>query len=354
MILRRPYAILIKYFRVIHLVITALLAYLVIQNRHIYLYLRSVINNTVNRYDALSYINNGIYFFIVLAIILCLAIYYLLKFKDKPRRIYIFTIVGYIIIGIFMYVLFVYMQGFSSTTIDQKVIRLYADIFLITLFFQYYIIVVMFIRGLGFDIKKFDFNRDKQELNIQEADSEEVEVNIGVDTTDVVRGIRKQQREFGYFFKEFKVYIIVILAIVLLICGYKLYNNLSGKLKVYKENETIGGMYQIVVNDSYYRIDENKSYVIVNFSMSKYGKTGVFNTGNLKLVMGKEEYLPNKNICYKFSSFGTCYKKQYVRETPNNYLVVFDVDNLNINKAYLVYTEGYEDSYKVRLEMKNG
>ena len=39
----------------------------------------------------------------------------------------------------------------------------------------------MAIRGLGFDIKKFDFNRDAQELNATDSDSEEVEINTKID-----------------------------------------------------------------------------------------------------------------------------------------------------------------------------
>ena len=50
----------------------------------------------------------------------------------------------------------------------------------------------MIIRGLGFDIKKFNFNKDVQELNLSQEDMEEVEVNVGIDTTNILRGVRKQ------------------------------------------------------------------------------------------------------------------------------------------------------------------
>ena len=56
-------------------------------------------------------------------------------------------------------VVFSYMSGFSMNIINQKTIRLYRDILFICDLFQYYIIIVMLIRGLGFDIKKFDFTK---------------------------------------------------------------------------------------------------------------------------------------------------------------------------------------------------
>ena len=217
MVLKKPYAFLIKHFRLIHLVITAILVWLLMISRGIHKYLSLVIKDSINRYDALNYINYGVFILIFLAIALCAAIYYLFKYKYKPRRIYIFTIVGYVIIAIFLSVLFTYMNGFLNSVVEQKSIRFYRDTLLITLLFQAYTVIFMFIRGLGFDIKKFDFNRDAQELNLTETDSEEIEVNTKIDTTNVMRSIRKTSRELSYFFSEFKVYILVILVVFSLI-----------------------------------------------------------------------------------------------------------------------------------------
>ena len=265
MVLRRPYAFLIKHFKLIHLIIVAVFTFLVIRIRGIYVYLNSVINDSVNKYNALSYINYRIYILIFIGLILCSVIYYLLKYKDKPRRIYIFTIIGYIIIGLYIFLLFNYIHNFPNTVIDQKTIRLYRDILFITLFFQYYIVIIMLIRGLGFDIKKFDFNKDSQELGIDVSDSEEIEVNTQIDTTNIMRNIRKQKREFTYFFKEFKLYIIVVIAVILIILGIKGYNYFNTKLKVYIENETVGNEYNITIKNTY-NID---NYIIINFNIFK-------------------------------------------------------------------------------------
>ena len=352
MILRRPYAFLIKHFRLIHLIITVLFAYVVYKNREVYKFLKEVIISSANKYNALEYINYNIYIFLIIALILCGIVYWLLKFKDKPRKIYIFAIVGYIIIGIFMLTVYGYMNEFSNMAIDQKTIRLYKDLLSITLWFQYYIVVFMLIRGLGFDIKRFDFRRDAQELNLGAEDAEEVEVNINIDTTNIVRGVRKQKREFGYFFQEFKVYILVILFLVVGIFGYKLYQYYSVKYKVYSENETIGNIYSVVIKDSYYKIDNDNNYVIINFDISKYGKKDRFNLGNMVLMVGNNSYYVNKNICYQFKKVGNCYKKQYITADVDNYIIVYPVDNLNVQDVYLIYNETYENAYKVKLIMK--
>ena len=352
MVLRRPYAFLIKHFKLIHLLIAILLTYLAIKNRSIYLYLNSVLNETVLRYEALEYINYGIYIYIVLSLVLCFVIYSLLKFKDKPRKLYLVLIVGYSLIAIFMLFVFSYIGGLANNVPDSKTLRLYRDIFSIIQLFQYFFVILMFMRGLGFDIKKFNFASDVHELNASSEDSEEIEISTKIDMTNAVRKINRQQREFGYFLKEFKIYIIVILLLIVGIVGYVLYSNLSKKYKVYDMGQVIGNIYNVVVRDSYYNTDGNDNYVIVSFDISKYGKNERFNVGNMALLIGNEKYIPDKNICYKFNYLGDCYKKQYVTGIDNNYIIVYKVANLNINKAYIVYTDYFENTYKVKLKMK--
>ena len=72
----------------------------------------------------------------------------------------------------------------------------------------------------------------------------------------------------------------------------------------------------------------------------------------MMLMIGNKAYSPDKNICYKFNILGDCYKKQYVGEKVTNYIVSYKVDELNIQNAYLLYKEAFDNSYKVKLIMK--
>ena len=352
MVLRRPYAFLIKHFRLIHLVITALLAYIAYVGRNIYKYLNVVIEETVKRYDASSYINYGIFIFVLLALGLSFIIYWLLKYKNKPRKMYIFIMVGYAIISMFMLVLFIYMNDFGINVPEGKTLRMYRDILSIGLVIQYIFILFVFIRGLGFDIKKFNFASDAQELNMTASDSEEIEINTQLDTTNIARKIHKGAREFGYFFKEFRLYILIILGIVLIILGVKLYNFLNNTFKVYGEGEYVGAINYITVNDSYYTVDVKNSFVIVNFGVYTNGKREMLNVGNMVLKVGNKTYTPDKNICYKFNNLGNCYKKQYIENDAVNYILVYRVDSLNMGDTYLMYADSYDDTYKIKLALK--
>lgn len=327
--------------------------YLVRCNRKIYLFLISCIDDAVNRYNALDYINYNIYIYLAIGIVLFIVVYWLLKYKDKPRNIYIISILVYIIVGIYMFVLFGYFSGLPNSVIDQKVIRAYRDIMLMTLGAQYLIIIIMLIRGLGFDIKKFNFSRDAQELNLVNEDGEEVEVDVNIDATNIMRGIRKQRRELGYFFQEYKIFILGILFIIILIVGYVLYNYISKEFKVYNQNEVVGYMNSLTVKNSYYNIDTDKKYIIISFDISRYGREQKLDVNSLAIEINGSKYVPNKNICYNFDFLGNCYKKQYITDKTSSYILVYEVDDINSEKSYLIYKESDENVYKVKLDLEN-
>lgn len=353
MILRKPYGFLIKHFRLIHLIITTILVLIAVKFRSIYLFLGKVINDIVNKYDASNYINYGIFLLIILALGLFFIIYWLFKYKDKPKTIYIISLIGYGILAVILFITYNYMSGFSGNVIDQKTIRLYRDIIFICDLFQYLVIVIMFIRGLGFNIKKFDFGKDVQELNLTDEDNEEIEVNVGIDTTNIARKIRKQGREFGYFYQEFKGYIIAIIIGLVLFLIYRGYKQFNMKYKVYKQNDFVGVSNYIGVNNSYYQIEDNKYYVIIKFDTYNNGQKSILNTSNIVLTMGKNKYVPDKNICYKFREYGNCYKQQLVTSEKNNYILVYEVEEVNASKSYIMYNESYENVYKIKLELEN-
>jgi len=353
MVFRKPYGFLIKYFKLIHLIITGILIFLVSSNNLIYSYLNSCIDDPVNRYIANDYINYGLFIWIFIGILLFFIIYLLFKYKDKPRNLYLFSILGYILVAVYMFILFSYFSELPNNVIDQKVIRGYRDIMLVTLCFQYLMIVIMFIRGLGFDIKKFNFGKDIQELNLSNEDYEEVEVDVRIDTTKIMREVRKKKREFGYYFREFRVIILGIFAIILVIVIGIVYNKFKGAFRVYEQNEIVGINNYVTVKNSYYNIDGNKNYVIIGIDMFKYGKQEQLDLTKMVLLMDGKEYIPNRNICYKFNDLGNCYKKQYITDNSLSYIIVYEVDNLNSKKTYLLYKETYENKFKIKLNLEN-
>ena len=366
MIVRKPFAFLIKHFKAIHLFLFSLLVYVCYKYNGIVSFLRNYISTGNGRYDAVNYINYTPIYVILGAILVMIIIYYLMKYKDKPKKLYLFSIIGYIAVIILFIFLFNYLQTFSSSIIEQKTLRLYRDISLMGLIFQYIIIVIMLIRGLGFDIKKFNFSKDIQELNIDLTDNEEVELVMGFDTNKTKFKIRRFFREFRYFIRE-NILFTGLSLIVIVIILWIIVANYTSKNKVYKENEYFGVDFNMLVNDSYLTKEDSSlkklsvgssSLLVVKFKISS-NHSDVLNPDNFILSIYGKTYSPNNKYCSSLKDIGKCYNKIKLTKQEKEYIFVYLVDDNVLNKKiYLKYDYGYltnknNSVIKVRLNPDN-
>ncbi len=366
MIVRKPFAFLIKHFKAIHLFLFGLLVYVCYKYNGIVSFLRNYISTGNGRYDAVNYINYTPIYIILGAIVVMAIIYYLMKYKDKPKKLYLFSIIGYIAVIILFIFLFNYLRTFSSSIIEQKTLRLYRDISLMGLIFQYIIIVIMLIRGLGFDIKKFNFSKDIQELNIDLTDNEEVELVMGFDTNKTKFKIRRFFREFRYFIRE-NILFTGLSLIVIVIILWIIVANYTSKNKVYKENEYFGVDFNMLVNGSYLTKEDssskklsvgNSSLLVVKFKISS-NHSDVLNPDNFILSIYGKTYSPNNKYCSSLKDIGKCYNKIKLTKQEKEYIFVYLVDDNVLNKKiYLKYDYGYltnknNSVIKVRLNPDN-
>ena len=107
-------------------------------------------------------------------------------------------------------------------------------------------------------IKKFNFSKDIQELNIDLTDNEEVELVMGFDTNKTKFKIRRFFREFRYFIRE-NILFTGLSLIVIVIILWIIVANYTSKNKVYKENEYFGVDFNMLVNGSYLTIEDSSA-----------------------------------------------------------------------------------------------
>ena len=128
MILRKPYAFLIKYFKLIHLFIAVLIGYLLYKSYNLVDFLSlSVANNynaVISGQIAGLFINYFMYFAIILILGFLIAIYYLLSHKDKPRKFYMYSIIYYIILFILFTIFYDFINDLSNNEITSSGLRL--------------------------------------------------------------------------------------------------------------------------------------------------------------------------------------------------------------------------------------
>ena len=157
MILKKPYAFLIKHFKVIHLLLCIPLIYLIIRTGMITSFLRTYVS--ANYYTsevniAGSYINLFMYLAIIVILVLAFSIYFLMKQKEKDTKYYIFLIAYYLFLLIIITVAHGILSSIETTSLSAQTIRLYRDLAYVCYIPEFFFTIYTLLRGIGFDIKK--------------------------------------------------------------------------------------------------------------------------------------------------------------------------------------------------------
>jgi len=357
MILRKPYAFLIKYFKLIHLFISVLIVFLISKTNNIKNFFIDYINDDIFEFNASSYVNFFVYLALIVLIGLAVAILVLMRKKDKPVLFYVFTIIGYST----LFVGFAYtgsiINSLEFNYLDRQTIGLARDVTRFMLIGQWIFLIPYVIRTLGFDIKKFDFKKDMQELDIAEEDNEEFELLSPVNMDKVAQVGRRRVRELKYYYLENRLLILIILGIVAVIGGVTLFKKIDfSSLKRYDEKEIINleNFYTLMIEDSYLttksdagkRVAVNDTfYLIVKFTVnSMYNGTFNLETNKFIVDIGDKQFLAERRYYDYFKSYGIGYKKQSFKLNDNKtYILVYNIPNKYKNKKMkLEYNYRYD------------
>ena len=362
MIIKKPYAFIIKHFRLIHLLLLIPMIFLVTQTREMLTFFHDYVANNYtlgSSTDVLSslasnYINIFMYLAVIIILVVLIFLTIVLQRKDKPTKFYNISIVYYLVIFILITVSFAIFKSIENDTLDPVFARLIRDLATIVHYSQYIFIIFTAIRGIGFNIKQFDFKSDLAELEISSEDSEEVEFLIGIDADKAKRTVRRFFRELKYYYKENKFIFIMIVVIAIGVVGTLLYMNEEVYQRVYKENDSIASGYlNFTIKNSYISnlsqngevLNEDKYYVILQLEVTnRYREDHEFNYVNLELTINNEYFLPNLSIANYFTDYGTPYSGTFIKgNTTSNYILVYEIDKYLINQDFLLTVYSHYD-----------
>ena len=363
MIIKKPYAFIIKHFRLIHLLLLIPMIYLVIKTRGIITFFSDYVANNYrlsSGTDILSslasnYINIFMYIAVIIIMIVLIFLAIVLKRKEKPVKFYNISIVYYLVMFILITVSFSIFRSIENDTLDAVFARIIRDLSTIIHYSQYIFIIFTAVRGIGFNIKQFDFKSDLDELEISSEDSEEVEFLIGIDTYKTKRSIRRFFRELKYYYKENKFIFIMIFVIAVGVVGTLIYMNEEVYQRVYHENETLASGYlNYTIKDSYISnlsqngtiLNDGKYYVILQVGITnRYREDHDFNYINLELTINNEYFQPNLTIANYFTDYGTPYNGSPIKgNTDSDYILVYEIDEYLINQDFYLTVYSHYDA----------
>lgn len=368
MILRKPYAILIKNFKLIHALIAVMMGYLTYRTNKIVSFISDYIGSSQLKVSADKV--EGLYgpiLFVLIIFIIALTgiILFVLRFKKKPIKFYIYNIIGQLYTLVMYIISFNLIKELQHGLVDIKTLKLVQDFTMAAFFIQIIALVIVIIRATGFDIKGFNFKEDLAELEIKEEDSEEFEVNFDIDTDKLKRGFKKRLRYAKYVYFENKFIINIALIIIILISTFFYLSSLNVYSKTYTESDTFKtNEFMIQINEAYqtkYDYRGNKLFddfdlVVIRIKVRKlYGKKTKLNTGRFILRTNDNNYYHITDYKDELRDLGNTYIDTKISLTNDeNYLLVFKVNEVDLTKKMqLRYTDTTGDVVKITVRPNN-
>lgn len=361
MILRKPYAILIKNFKLIHFILTILMGYLFYKTNMILSFLNEYLassTTTISKEVANTLYGPILVFVILLVIVATSIILALMKFKDKPIKFYVYNILSHLFLGMIYYVSFQTIRSLEISLIDIRTLKIVHDLLVAIMIAESIGLIISAVRTTGFDIKSFNFKKDLEELDIEDRDNEEFEVELEVDTDRFKRELNRKLRHSKYVYLENKLLInMVALLIIAITCTFVylyvgVYNKVFKMNTSFKTNEFIFNVTNSFFTNVDYKMNpifEDKELVVIKLKLrSLYKDDAKLNTAKFHLSIDKKSFYTTIKNRDKLSDLGVVYNNHEIGKEFDTYLLVFEIPkNLSREKMILKYFDTSTDSIRV-------
>ena len=368
MVIRKPYAFLIKNFKKIHMILLVLSLYVVFKLFGV----NSFINDfmKLGTYDVYQDpITKHITFLLLLVIVVLVigsvSLLFLLRHKKKPWKIYLIPIIEYLLLFFVLLMIRSFFGGYSNE-IETTDLRLSRDLLFMFMTAQIPAIIVFVIRVFGVDINKFQFNLDEEFLELSEDDREEVEISLHFDKNSFIRFFKKTFRHLSYFYVEHKRICNILVGIVGILLLYQVGHFIFITNKSYSEGDFYSANgYTIKVNESYFTnkdyagnvISNNSNFVVVNVTLKNKSSARTIKLDNFHLKSGISDFTTTeKTFAKEFQDLGSTYEsvKELKKDEMATFIIVFKVDkNIKKDSFVLYYQEKGGILRKIKLNLKD-
>ena len=350
MIFKKPYAFLIKNFKKVHILLAVAMAFVIYKTFSIYSYFKDSADN--NYYASLAYEQRNFYvnFFVILIIIfiifLFVSIYYLLNHKKKPRRFYMYSIGFYAILLIYYFVMSGVFKGLLQQSLEMQAIRAHKDVAFMLIFPQVALFIYAIITAIGINLKKFNFAADLAELDINEADNEEVELEFKFEDYKAKRAARRNVREFKYYVKENMFVITCIGAVLGGILGiFVIRAIIKSGGNLLANQAAINNKFTIKVQDSIIsnlrpngEVIGSDYYLVVKLYLKNISNTTVaLDYSNYRLVYKKKSLTPDLTASQYFYDYAFPYLGDELKPKEERTIALaYKLKRSEINNSFLL------------------
>jgi len=349
MILRKPYAFFIKFFKPAHIILAILTGLLIYRTNTLLSFFNEYIysiNNTLPQNIRETLIAKSLFVIPVIIVLFSLFFLGIMFLKRKPIKFYIINIFLFLIVLVITIYASNFLEVMVKTVVSIKAVKIHRDLLLINMIIECLIFVSLIIRGLGINFKKFNFDSDISKLEITDADNEEFEVNFNLDLDSAKRNRKKRIRHLKYLYMENRFIINLVISSVVSIMLIVLLIVIFSKDDVNIEgvNYKIGD-FDIMVNKTISTkqsfknkiVTENNLIVVDTLLKSGYSSVSLFKK-DFSLEIEGSYFGIVTNYDELLLDLGNPYNENILTPQYKNYLLIFEVpDKYMTSDMFLVY-----------------
>lgn len=356
MIIRKPYAFLIKNFKKIHIFLMLLALYVYYKSTQTYSFLNEFIK--LASYDSYNepitkYISFTSIFFLLILISLSMALGLLLRHKKKPWKLYLLPTITYFVILISFLMVKSYFNGYTGVESTSSM-RAFRDTLFISQLIQFGIFLLYIVRIFGIDLNKFNFKSDQEFIELDQSDKEELEININIDKDAIKRTYKRLLRNLNYIYQEHKLLCRVIILIFLLIVGKNTYSYIKTHGTVYEGSNFVTNGYSIKINNSYYsdkayngkQISSKSAFVVIDMTIKNLLDDRKVNLNRFHIMNGINNYTTtDKTFETEFKDLGKAYSTlELKKDREQQLIIIFKVDKKLPKNRFVLYYQEFESN----------
>ena len=361
MIIKKPYVLLIKHFRKMHIILFILGLIVYYMHTRLASFMNEFLDYGVynSAVDPIShYITWFSIIFILVLIFFSVSLVFLLKKKNKPWKLYLIPAFTYIGMILLYYMLSSYFVSYKGDLVLSQV-KLYEDLIVALNILQLPGLLLFAIRAIGLDLKKFEFQLDEEYLELDETDKDEIEINVKFDKDSITRRGKKVLRYLNYFYLEHKKIVITVLVILSIFLVHRSYQFIFVEHRSYTQNDVYDASgYYIKINNSYYSdknyagevISDDSAFVILDVNIKNNGDDRDINLKRFHIMNGVSNVTEESNIYGDyFKDLGRIYNGDVVKSGDEvSFIMVFRVPKKLEAKRFVLFYQELDEKSKLR------
>lgn len=350
MIIRKPYAFLVKNFRLIHALLLIPILYLTYVFYNLSLFFNNFIKNNYITTQT-SLVSHYLNFIVPIAILLIIfgniLMFMLYKNKEKKDKTYTINLIFYSIMFIVYLIYINILNRYETTTISTNMALMTRDITNFIFYFQFIFIFTTFLKVICFDLSNFEFYNIKDELNIDDEDSEEVEIKIGIEDYKIKRNIRRTFRELKYYIIENKYIFILLSIITFIIITFFTTKAIIASNHIVKIDQSFShSNFNLSFNDSILTtidyngktIKDDKYYLAVKVTVTNKTSTAKsLDTDSFDLSINGQDLYPIPSLSSNFLDLAKpYYGEQIAANNSTEYVLAYELNKNQVANSYTI------------------